>query len=267
MNTALDTASHAQVSRVENMLTRLLGDDVIGMYLFGSAMNGGLRPKSDIDILLAVKQPIVGDRRVRLVEQLLALSGDPKRGDRVRPVEVTAVVIDDIKPWRYPARRDLQFGEWLRDELVAKRIPPPTFDPDLAILFTMLRQRSVALFGPPATELFDPIPTADLNRALAETTAQWTSEDTWEGDERNVLLALARIWVTRATGAIFPKDVAATWALERLPPAHRPALELARAAYLGECEDDWTNRTEEVEACIRHMKGAIEAITRSDRSP
>ncbi|GEM_PF-6550602 len=44
----------------------------------------------------------------------------------------------------------------------------------------------------------------------------------WQGDERNVVLALARIWFSAATGTIAPKDVAANWALERLPQEHRP---------------------------------------------
>jgi hypothetical protein len=31
-----------------------------------------------------------------------------------RSVELTIVVADEIRPWRYPPRCDLQYGEWLR---------------------------------------------------------------------------------------------------------------------------------------------------------
>ncbi|MFK6421978.1 ANT(3'') family aminoglycoside nucleotidyltransferase, partial [Acinetobacter baumannii] len=33
--------------------------------------------------------------------------------------EVTIVVHDDIIPWRYPAKRELQFGEWQRNDILA----------------------------------------------------------------------------------------------------------------------------------------------------
>ncbi|QSQ14004.1 aminoglycoside adenylyltransferase family protein [Myxococcus landrumensis] len=263
--TALDTESRAQVARVVDLLPRLLGDDVVGLYLLGSALNGGLRPKSDVDLMLALSRPLGDGRREALVEQLLAISVDPRLGAPGRPLEVTVVVLDDVRPWRHPAKRELQFGEWLHDDFVAKRVEPPVIDPDLTLLLTMVRQHGVALMGPPPTEVFDPVPPADVERALAETVAQWTGEDTWRGEEKNILLALARIWMTRVQGGFFPKDVAAAWALERLPPAHRPVLESARAAYLGEREVDWTRLAGEVGDCLRSMKGIIEALP-SDRS-
>ncbi len=52
------------------------------------------------------------------------------------------------------------------------------------------------------------------------------------GDTRNVLLTFARIWTTLATGEIRSKDEAATWALVRLRPEHRPVLAHARELYL-----------------------------------
>ncbi|TVP42846.1 MAG: aminoglycoside nucleotidyltransferase ANT(9), partial [Halomonas sp.] len=42
-----DEAKQAQ-SVVEN----LLGDSIVGIYLFGSAVAGGLKPNSDVDILV-----------------------------------------------------------------------------------------------------------------------------------------------------------------------------------------------------------------------
>jgi hypothetical protein len=52
------------------------------------------------------------------------------------------------------------------------------------------------------------------------------------GDTRNVLLTLARIWTTAATGTVVAKHTAADWALARLPHEHRPVLEHARQLYL-----------------------------------
>lgn len=58
------------------------------------------------------------------------------------------------------------------------------------------------------------------------------------GDERNVLLTLARIIVTLRTGEIVAKDEAAARVAPHLPASHRALLELARAGYRGEAVDD-----------------------------
>jgi streptomycin 3"-adenylyltransferase len=60
-----------------------------------------------------------------------------------------------------------------------------------------------------------------------------------EPDTRNVLLTLARVWLTLETGRIAPKDEAADWALARLPPGRGAALRQARAAYVGAATDAW----------------------------
>ena len=59
-------------------------------------------------------------------------------------------------------------------------------------------------------------------------------------DTRNVLLTLARIWVTLETGEIRSKDEAADWAIPRLPDEHRPAMRRARDLYrAGGFGDPW----------------------------
>lgn len=83
----------------------------------------------------------------------------------------------------------------------------------------------------------------------------------WAGDARNIVLTLARIWYSAATGKIAPKDVAAGWALERLPAEHQPVLLEAQQDYLGHREEHLAARQEAVAAFVRFVKAAI-----SDRS-
>jgi streptomycin 3"-adenylyltransferase len=63
--------------------------------------------------------------------------------------------------------------------------------------------------------------------------------DDLEGDTRNVLLTLARIWVTLGTGEIRSKDAAADWVLPRLAPEERPLLARARDLYRDGGYGDW----------------------------
>ncbi len=77
--------------------------------------------------------------------------------------------------------------------------------------------------------------------------------DDLETDTRNVLLTLARIWMTSTTGEVRPKDVAAGWAAERLPVEHRPLVLRARSGYLGEVEDRWDDL-----AAVRSVAGELQ---------
>lgn len=248
----------AEVPRVLAVLDRTLGDNLVAAYLFGSCVAGGLRPQSDLDLLVAVDRPVVGAARLALVGALLRMSGRHAVFGPSRPLEVSVVVVHEVRPWRFPPRCDLIFGEWLRDDLEAGRIAPSAPSPDLAILLSTLLEHHRLLAGRPAAQVFDPVPAGDLRRAIADCLPSLLGN--LRGDERNVILTLARMWVTLATGTIVPKDAAAAWVLARLPAALAPVLELARAAYLGERDDDWSVRGTEVDAFASHAAGAVASL-------
>lgn len=258
----------SQIDRARVMLQRHLGGAVKAIYLFGSAVDGGLKPKSDIDLMVIVAQPLPETVRHGLLMDLLSVSAWPAT-ESLRPLEVTVVAQDALRPWRYPPVRELQFGEWLREDLQAGQVEPAIEDHDLLILLTKVRQHSLHLAGAPATELIDPVPEAELARALYDTTTQWNEDADWDNEQCNVVLALARIWLTLATGKIAPKDVAAAWLLERLPPTHRPVLALARAAYLGLADDDLAAKPRQVAEFVRYARAAIDNLYRPvcDKGP
>lgn len=249
----------SQLAGARAVLDRHLGDGLLALHLFGSAIDGGLRPHSDIDLMVSTSAPLADPVRRSLMVDLLSVSAPPGAPDGLRPLEVTVLVRDEVVPWRYPARRELQFGEWLRDDLRAGRVETAVPDPDLAILLTQLRQRSVALLGPSADVLFEAVPRADFLQALRDTVAQWNGEADWRGDERNIVLALARVWFSWVTGGIAPKDVAADWVIPRLPPALQPLLAQARLAYLGEARDDPMALAAGMAAYVRHVRCEVEA--------
>ncbi|SFW11758.1 aminoglycoside adenylyltransferase family protein [Nitrosovibrio sp. Nv17] len=265
MNVSLPFEATRQLSEACTVLERHLAGTLQAIHLLGSAVDGGLEPHSDIDLLATVSAPLSLSVRRALMTDLLSVSARPGGSAARRPLEVTVVVQREVVPWRYPPLRELQFGEWLRDELQAGGVPLPVPDHDLAILLTKARARSACLAGTPAPELIDPVPKEDFVRALADTIAQWNREADWQGDERNVVLALARIWFSASTGGITRKDTAATWALERLPDEHRPILMNAQAAYLGTARDDLGARAADVAAYVRHVKAVVDNICSARR--
>ena len=232
---------------------------VLAAYLYGSAVAGGLRPDSDLDILGVVDRRLTDAERRAVIDGLLPISGRHTRPAAWRPVELTLVVGGEIRPWRYPPRFDLQYGEWLRAEFVAGRLDTaPATNPDVAILLTMVRATGRPLIGPAADALIDPVPAADVARAMLDELAPLLGD--LEHDTRNVLLTLARMWSTLATGEIRSKDAAVDWALPRLPEAHRGPLTLARDAYLGTAVDAWEERMPSARGTAGALVGRIRAL-------
>ena len=213
---------------------RVFGASLLGAYLYGSATLGGLRKHSDIDVLAVLGRATSEHERRALVALMLEISGSRASLGPGRPVELTLVVQAHVRPWRYPPRSEFQYGEWLRADYEQGMVPMPSESADLATLLFQVLASGQPLFGPPPPALLDPVPPADLRRAIGESLpALLVDLET----DRNVVLTLARMWLTMETGRIAPKDVAADWALERLPVDLRGPLEQARAVYLDEAPD------------------------------
>ncbi|MGX1541431.1 aminoglycoside adenylyltransferase family protein [Streptomyces adustus] len=217
-----------QVQEILGLVGGALGQDVIGTYLHGSSVLGGLRPASDVDLLVVSRRRMDEQDRRTLLGGLLQISGSR---NRARPVELTVVVQSEVRPWRYPPTCDFLYGEWLRAEYEAGEVPQPEPMPDLALLITMALAGDHPLTGPRPAQVLAPVPQVDLVRASVAGIPGLL--DDLDSDTRNVLLTFARIWTTLATGRIKSKDAAADWAIARLPPEHRAPLEHARQLYLG----------------------------------
>jgi predicted nucleotidyltransferase len=230
---ALPNSLYHQIPHLIEIVQQVIGDDVVGAYLFGSAVMGGLRPRSDLDVMVVSARATTRAEKKDLGARLLQLSGKP------RSLELTIVVASDIRPWRYPPRMDSLFGDWWREEFERGELEPwgSYTNPDLASLIKMVLVADCSLLGPPPAEVFDPVPRRDYVASLVHGIDQLLAKV--GSDTTNVVLTLARTWRGVSIDEIVSKDVAADWALARLPEEHRPIVARARAIYLGE-QDDWS---------------------------
>jgi streptomycin 3"-adenylyltransferase len=236
----------------------VFGRDVLGAYLHGSAVFGGFRPRSDVDVLAVLRRRTTDAERRQVVDRVLPISRGPGESADVRPVELTIVAQSDVRPWRYPPRSEFQYGEWLRAEYERGIIPFPRTSPDLASLITMVLLGDRPLFGPPPAAVLDPVPSDDLRRAIVAGVPDLLGD--LDRDTRNVILTLARIWWTVASGEIGSKDGAADWALAQLPDEHRAVLARARAVYVGDEEDRWDDVTSGVRSYAHHVVAEIDRL-------
>jgi streptomycin 3"-adenylyltransferase len=88
--------------------------------------------------------------------------------------------------------------------------------------------------------------------------------DDLESDTRNVLLTLARMWSTVATGEIRSKDEAAAWATERLPAAEAAPLLMARDAYLTGSDEDWVALIPAARATAKRLAAEVRSTAASE---
>lgn len=237
---------------------KLSGADLVGVYLHGSIVSGGLKPQSDLDLLVVVSSPLSDATRRQLLAQLLALSGrHPRSPDGPRCLEVLVLLASELVAPSYPAHCEFMYGEWLRRGFEFGDIPAPFSDPVVTLLLAQARSEAHTLFGPPLPSILADTPPADVHRAMRDSLPALLGD--LVGDERNVLLTLTRMWRTAATGDFVAKDVAAQWAAARLPAELAELVMEAARAYRGEVRDDWHNRRAETEQVAQHLRQQVES--------
>ena len=256
---------------IQTVLDRVLTIDpggIIGVYLYGSSTTTGLGPESDVDLLLMTRRSLTAEERTSSVSMLLGLSGwkghaeaFPEVANR-RPLEVTSLVADDLKPLVAAPWRDFQFGEWLRTDFTQSCLPEPERDPDVVIMLATALASHQVLHGPSLGTLVADVPFALLRHA--QLAALPALVEGLGGDRRNVLLTLARALHTVETGAIVPKEQAAATAAKRVDAAGAELLLAAAGEYRGEEQVDWDRESSRVSSLAQSL---ITLIRRTSAEP
>jgi streptomycin 3"-adenylyltransferase len=246
-----------QTEEIVRLASGVLDSGLVGAYLYGSSVLGGLRPASDVDVLVVSRRRMDERQRPALLGGLLGISGSR---NRARPVELTVVVQAEVRPWRYPPRCDFLYGEWLRDAYEAGLVPRPETMPDLALTVHLASAGDRPPAGPRSAEVLAAVPHADVVRAAVAGVPGLVGN--LDDDTRNVLLPFARIRTTLGTGRVVSKRDAADWAPARLPSERHPVLAHARELYLHRTygEESWS---EELRSRVRpHVTHVLAEIDR-----
>ena len=239
------------------LLADALHGSLKGVYLHGSATQGGLRPDSDLDLLAVVSRPLARDVRRDLARALLRISGRHRAGDGTRPLEVAIFDEENLRAGLYPARIEFIYGEWLRESFEAGDIPSPHADPEYTLILAQAREQAVPVYGPELALFVPAVAAADIRRATADALPSLLSS--LEGDEVNALLTLARMICTLETGNFVPKDVAAERVAGRLSPMAAQTLLKARHAYLSGAAG-WRQSSDDVTLAAQELRREIEDV-------
>ncbi|MCR5376736.1 MAG: DUF4111 domain-containing protein [Lachnospiraceae bacterium] len=212
---------------------RILGDNLVGVYLHGSAVMGCFNPeKSDVDLLVVVNEEPTDTVKRAFLDMVVSLNETgPAKG-----IEMSIVERSVCKPFVYPTPFELHFSkmhlDWYRnnpEDYIAKM---KGTDRDLAAHITVIRARGVCLCGAPIDEVFGEVPKQDYIDSLWYDIAD--AEDDIAEDTMYLTLNLARVLAFLRDGSVLSKQEGGEWGLKNLPEKYHKLLREALSEYRGE---------------------------------
>lgn len=211
---------------VGRRLERVLGDNVIGLYLHGSATMGAFQYlRSDFDMLAVVEEPLTKDEQ-RLVAELLMDPEMPCPGSGLELSIVTDASLD-IESHSPPFELHLSTVPEARTFVDGHGHPG---DPDLLLHYAVARARGKAISGPSPEEMFPLIPRSWVLEAMADELG-WALANATPG---YAVLNAVRALRYAYTGELVSKPEGAYWFF-RLKK-HMTPVRLALKQHLGRSE-------------------------------
>lgn len=257
----LSPTPHPDVNEILNLLysdvKEILGDQLVGMYLFGSLANGDFDNASDIDVLFVIERR-VSEPEFSALKEMHARINKLDSPWAIQ-LEVSYIPRDALfrhdpnnKTHPHMDRGNNEVLHWMAHES------------DWIIQRYILRERGVHILGPDLQTLVDPVSVDERRRAVAEVLPLWVNrilEDpsviNKRGYQSYCVLSLCRMLYTLKTGDIISKRVAAQWAKENLASHWRPLIE---RAWIGRQSPDLDADPEDVRETCAMMRFTLQQI-------
>ena len=222
----MDTVINSFVDKSKEILR----DNLVGVYLHGSAVMGCYNPaKSDIDLIVVVKDSIEDKVKKSFMDMVVELNEKgPAKG-----IEMSIVKQGVCKPFIYPTPFELHFSvghiDWYKndpDDYVSKMKGE---DRDLAAHFTIIKHRGKCLYGASITDIFADVPVQDYIDSIWNDIADAEEEIT--DNPMYLILNLARVLAYLKDGLVLSKKEGGEWALDNIPEVYYSLLNNALEEY------------------------------------
>lgn len=252
----MDARAVVLLNHIRDALVRILGDQLVGMYVHGSLAFGCFCwEKSDIDFLIVTNQaPTLAQKEAIIEELCLTKTNYP-----ANQIEFSLVLLKDCLNFSYPTPYYLHYSighqENCLQNITAYCKRMQGVDRDLAAHFTVTRAVGIVWYGQPIAAIFAPVPKADyLNSILYDIE---NAEEEIGQNPVYFVLNLCRVWAYVQTEQVLSKRQGGAWALCRLP--HFASLiQEALRCYAGE-QDHMLAAQEALSQFAREMLARIRA--------
>jgi len=210
---------------------QIFGADLIGVYLHGSMAMGCFHPqKSDIDLIIVVRNPITDQQKLRFMNHIVACNQmAPEKG-----IELSIVRKEVCIKFNYPTPFELHFSNthlpWFLAnpaDYIRKMIGT---DKDLAAHFTIIKKYGIVLWGAAVDDVFADVPKGDYIDSIL-----YDVENAGEDVLKNpayVILNLCRTAAFLTDDLILSKKQGGEWALQNLPEQYHSLISNAIQCYI-----------------------------------
>ncbi len=251
---------HSLVRLIESIVARfssLLGSNLVGIYVHGSAAMGGFNPAySDLDLLIVVNDSLTRTTKELLGQECLRLTEQtPKKG-----LELSIVLVQYTRTFVFPTPFEFHYSPDWREAFEAGTALEmmPDVDPDLAAHFTVTQQRGVCVYGAPVSSVFHEVPKEFYTRSLMGD-AEGIFQD-MTSDPVYAVLNLCRILAYQREGAIVSKQEGGLWGLRELEQRFHSLIQAALKQYESAAvNENWD--AQEIDAFGQHMRGLLGITT------
>lgn len=208
----------------------ILKDNLVGIYLHGSAVMGCFHEeKSDLDLLVVVQDGILDKVKRQYMDMAVALNAQaPKKG-----LEFSIVKKDVCKPFIYPTPFELHFSVthlgWYQSKPTEYIEKMKGVDKDLAAHFMIIYHRGKTLYGKGIEEIFERVnPEAYFDSIWCDI------KDAAEEIRENpmyIILNLCRVLAYKRNELILSKKEGGEWGIANLPEKFRNLILRAMEEY------------------------------------
>lgn len=248
---------NALLRDLRTRMQAILGEKLVGVYLYGSLVWGDFdHDVSDVDLLAALTADVDDREFVALQAMHDAIAAQyPAWNDRIETQYFSIEGLRNFREKPFPMC-NISPGEPFH-RMTAGR--------DWLMNWYFVLIYGITLYGPPPNTIIPPIGKMEFIARAREDATFWRGYVTNTRDSAQyqayAILTLCRGWYTVTNGEQVSKRRAAEWAAERLPDW----ADLIRAALIGR-SDPANNRVSyrETQNFVAHMAGLIEQIEQTE---
>lgn len=217
---------------------KILGDNLIGIYLHGSAVMGCFNEKtSDVDLLIVVKEAVSNNTKHCFMDMVVKLNAyAPKKG-----IELSIVRKSVCNPFAYPTPFELHFSiahlEWYQANPLDYIDKMKGTDKDLAAHFTNICNSGKCLYGSSIKDVFGAVSKEFYFDSICNDIEQ--SEKEIMENPTYIILNLCRVLAYKKEELILSKREGGKWGVCNVPGKYHTLILQALDEYLFNKTTEW----------------------------
>jgi predicted nucleotidyltransferase len=237
----LNTQFH--LDKIVTLFKKELKENLKGIYLHGSLAMGCFNPnKSDIDLLVVVRENLTTKNKKRMAKMALSLHDELPNE---RGIEFSIILETYLKTFVHPTPFEFHYSDFHRQQYQIDEdyLCGGFEDEDLASQITVAYYRGISLYGSPLRELYEPIDRQYYLESILYDVKGASNEIL--NNPMYLTLNLCRVLFFLKEGEVSSKKEGGEWGVKVLPSVYQGLVQ--------KCVDEYTDVVEKSELDNRQL--------------